>query len=471
MDARRAPGPYGWPYFGSLFDVWRNPLGLLLETRRRYGDVARLRFGPYRCYLLNDPDAIKHVLVDNAKNYQKSRNYIGLKAVLGEGLLTSEGELWRRQRKLAQPAFHRSRLEGFAQTMVRATGDLLTRWEAEGNGATFCIHAEMMRLTFRIVGLTLFSTEVDSDASDVGRALDVAMHWANERAETLLRVPTAIPTPANVRFRRAMKTLDEVVYRVVRDRRERGPGENDLLDMLLSATDEEGRPMNDRLLRDELITMVLAGHETTANLLTWTLVLLSRHPDIERRVRDEARAVLGRAEPTLAHVKDLSYTRSVLEESLRLYPPAWEFERQAIAVDDVGGFDIEAGAIMMISPFVLHRHEGLWSNPEGFDPDRFAPANADSRGKYTYLPFGGGARTCIGNQFAMMEAQIILAMIVRAFRIDVDPSHPIEPEPVITLRPKNGIIVRRIAAGEGSRKLAWSGATAGVEVAGPSASH
>ena len=288
ISKTRAPGPKGLPWFGSVFPAWRDPLGLFLQSRARYGDVVRFKFGPFQYYLVNDPNVVKHVLVDNPKGYTKSRNYLGLKIVLGEGLLTSEGDHWRRQRKLAQPAFHRDKLAGFAAQMSMSTRDMLTRWRAEGSDKTFCVHAEMMRLTFRIVGLTLFSADVDGEASEVGRALDVAMHWANDYAESMFRIPPFIPTPANLRFKKAKKTLDDVVFRLIAERRasasKSGHFGDDLLGMLMAATEDpaEGQTtaragMDDQQLRDEVITMILAGHETTANLLSWTFHLLSKH--------------------------------------------------------------------------------------------------------------------------------------------------------------------------------------------------
>lgn len=441
-NPQTAPGPHGLPWFGSLFPALRDPISLFLQGRERYGDVVHFRFGPYDYYTVNDPDVVKHVLVDNAKAYTKSRNYLGLKVVLGDGLLTSEGDKWRKQRKLSQPAFHRDRLEGFARTMAQSTRDMLGRWTREGSTAVFDIHHEMMRLTFRIVGLTLFSSDVDGDAKEVGAAMEVAMHWANDYAESLVRVPPFVPTPANLRFKRAMKTIDDVVYRLIRERRQAADKGDDLLGMLMEATDD-GTAMNDQQLRDEVITMVLAGHETTANLLSWTFRLLSQHPDIERRVREEAVRVLGDREPGLEDVKPLDYTRRVLDEALRLYPPAWMFERQAVEDDVLGGYPIAKGSIVGFCPYVLHRHPGHWENPEGFDPDRFLPERSQKRPRYAYLPFGGGPRTCIGNHFAMMEAQIILAMVLREHRIELDPSHPVVLDPVITLRPRHGIHVRR----------------------------
>jgi cytochrome P450 len=443
--ASMAPGPKGVPFFGSFFEALRDPLSLFLESRARYGDVVRFEFGPFEYYLVNDPEVVRHVLVDNAKAYTKSRNYLGLRHVLGQGLLTSEGEAWRRQRKLAQPAFHRDRLAGFARQMARSTRDLLRRWD-EGDVREACIHREMMRLTFRIVGLTLFSSDVDGDAKEVGEALDVAMKWANDYAEAMVPIPPFVPTPANVRFKRAMKTLDDVVFRIIAERRRLaaagGGTGDDLLGMLMDARGESGEErMSDRQLRDEVITMVLAGHETTANLLAWSFELLSKHPDVERRVREEAVRVLGDRDPELEDTRSLEYTRRVLDEALRLRPPAWMFERQAIEPDRLGGFDVKRGSIVGLCPYVLHRHPGHWENPEGFDPDRFLPARAERRARYAYLPFGGGPRFCIGNHFALMEAQIILAMIVRERRVELDPAHRVELDPVITLRPKHGLRV------------------------------
>lgn len=430
-----------------------------MRSRESYGDVVFFKFGWLDYFMVADPDVVRHVLVDNAKNYVKSRNYLGLKIVLGEGLLTSEGDEWRRQRKLAQPAFHRSRLAGFAAQMAGATRAMLERWKATppNDGKPFDIHEEMMRLTFRIVGLTLFSADVDGDAKDVGRALDVALRWANDYAESIVRIPPFIPTPANVRFKRAMKVLDGIVYRLIADRRAspRAPGSygDDLLAMLMEAKTEDGEAMTDLQLRDEIITMVLAGHETTANLLSWTFSLLAKHPEIERRVREEALRVLGSTrDPVLEDVKSLEYAKLVIEESLRLYPPAWIFERQSLEPDVIGGFPVKPGNIIGIAPYVLHRHPKFWTDPDVFDPERFRPnaPGSESRPRYAYLPFGGGARTCIGNHFAMMEAQILLAMIVRDERIRLDPNHPLRVDPLITLRPKFGIHVTRSRASRSS---------------------
>jgi cytochrome P450 len=435
----------------------------MMRTRATYGDIAQVKVGPLNYLFVNDPDAVRHVLVDNAKAYTKGRSYLGLKLLLGEGLLTNEGESWRRQRKLAQPAFHRARLAGFADHMSRQTRNTLAEWRTweTGTKSPFCIHEEMMRLTFRIVGRTLFSAEVDGGARDVGRALDTALHWANDYVESFFPVPPSIPTPANVRFNRARGTLDRLVYQLIADRRAqiaagKGSGD-DLLGMLMEAVDDgTGQAMSDQQLRDEIITMVLAGHETTANLLTWMFLLLLRHPDVERRVREEAIRVLGDRDPVLEDVRSLEYTKRVLEEALRLYPPAWIVERQSLTPDVLGGYSVPSESIIAISPYIMHRNPAYWPDPETFDPERFRPERAEARQRYTYLPFGGGPRVCIGNQFAMMEAQIILAMIVRETHLSLVPGHPIALDAAITLRPKHGLRVTRTPAKADRRRAGES---------------
>jgi cytochrome P450 len=437
------------PLIGSVLDVWRDPVALLCQAHREHGDFARMRFGPFDYFMVNDAEALQHVLVQGAKRYVKSRSYAGIKLVLGQGLLTSEGEFWKRQRRLAQPAFHHQRLRGFADTMASCTSDMLPRWDSlAASGEVFDLHAEMMRLTFRIVGLTLFSTDVEGDAQAVGNALGVALDFANEYVNEVVRLPIWLPTPRNVRFRRALATLDQLVFRLI-DEHRRGPERGDLLAMLMQATDESGQErMNDRQLRDEVMTLVLAGHETTANALGWTWRLLAEHPQVLARLRTEADSVLGDRAPRIEDVPKLEYAERVLNESMRLYPPAWCFERQAIAPDEVGGYLVPPGAVVIACPYVLHRSPRYWPDPERFDPERFLPDEVASRRRGVYLPFGDGPRACIGRGFAMMEAKIILAMTAQRYDLALEPGHPIELEPGITLRPRHGLRarVRRAAA-------------------------
>jgi cytochrome P450 len=439
-----APGPRGGLFLGSLFEAQRDPLEFFQRVIATHGDYVSVRFGPFRYMIVNEPDAVRQVLVDNHRNYKKSRNYQGLKLVLGEGLVTSEGDFWRRQRRLAQPAFHKERLASFVRTMVSDTTAMLERWRAGGASGSFDVHHEMMRLTLRIVTRTLFSTDSDADADAVGRAMTVAIDHVNEYSDAIIRIPTWLPTPKNMRFRAARRTLDALVLRIIDERRKATDKPNDLLTMLMSAQDEETREqMTDRQLRDEVMTLVAAGHETTANALTWAFYLLSQHPEAAERVRAEAQSVLGGRSPGIEDLPRLVFAKSVLEETMRLYPPAWIIEREALAEDRLGGYRVRRGSVVAMSPFTLHRNTRYWERPEEFDPDRFSPASAMARPKHAYLPFGGGPRLCIGNAFAMMEAQIILAMVASRWSLALAPGFAVELDPSVTLRPKRGLFMTR----------------------------
>jgi cytochrome P450 len=439
------PGPIGLPFLGSLLQVWSDPLDLLATGVRRFGDTVMFRFGPYRYVLVHKPSDVRHVLLGNHDNYTKSINYQGIKLLLGEGLLTSEGSFWRRQRKLAQPAFHHRHLVSFADTMSRCTEETLERWERRGLDRIVDVHDEMMRLTFRIVGLTLTSTDLEREARAMGEALTVALRFGNDYAESIVKLPLWLPTPNNVRFLRAKGALDATILGIIRERRASGEDIPDLLSTLMHATDEPGAGQNpermtDDQLRDELMTMVLAGHETTANALTFTFYLLSRHPEVARRVEAEVDEVLAGRAPTFADLDRLTYTGWVIDEALRLYPPAWIFERQAIEADELDGYHVPAGTIVAVCPWTLHRHPAYWDNPEGFDPERFS--DSEGRDRYTYMPFGGGPRMCIGNAFAKMEAKIVLASLLRRVHFELVPGTTLALEPSITLRPRGGLPMR-----------------------------
>jgi len=437
----RAPGPRGIPLLGSLFDAWRNPLELLQEGARTHGDVVRFRFGIYHYILVSGLSEIQHVLVKNQKNYIKSRNYQGLKLVLGDGLLTSEGEFWRRQRRLTQPAFHTQRLRGLAATMASLTTDTVARWKAlPADARTLDMHSEMMRLTFRIVGKTLCSSDVEGDAQAIGKAMTIAMQFANDYIEQFQLVPPWLPLPKNLRFHRALKTLDALVYRLIDEHRAQKDHEGDLLGMLMSVTDEaNGEGMTPRQLRDEVMTLVLAGFETTANALAWSLYLLAKHPEEAQKLEEEAMRVLGGREATFEDLPRLEHTERVLQEAMRLYPPAWCFERQTVEADEIGGYAIPKGTTIAICPYVLHRNPAYWEHPDTFDPDRFLPERSTERSRFAYLPFGDGPRICIGKAFAMMEAKIVLATLAGTFRWRLAGADHIEMNPAITLRPKNGM--------------------------------
>jgi cytochrome P450 len=441
LPLERAPGPRGIPIVGSLFDAWRDPLKLLSEGARDHGNVVRFRFGAFQYLLVSGLSEIQYVLVKNQKNYVKSRSYQGVKLVLGEGLLTSEGEFWRRQRRLAQPAFHAQRLRGLVGSMASLTSEAIARWKTlAASGRTLDMHDEMTRLTFRIVGKTLCSTDVEGDAQAIGKAMTVAVQFANEYVEQLVRLPPWLPLPKNFRFKKALTTLDALVYRMIEEHRAESDHEGDLLGMLMSATDDgDGEGMTSKQLRDEVMTLVLAGFETTSNALSWTLYLLTKHPLVAKKVEEEATRVLGGRIATFEDLPRLEYTERVLQESMRLYPPAWCFERAALEADEVGGYSIPAGTTIAVCPYALHRNPAYWENPEAFDPDRFLPERSEARSRFAYLPFGDGPRICIGKSFAMMETKIVLAMMAGAFHLEFAGEDHVELDPGITLRPKNGM--------------------------------
>jgi cytochrome P450 len=392
-------------------------------------------------YLLRHPEHIRYVLQENNKNYgRKTPGYQKLKLALGEGLVTSEGEHWLRQRRIAQPAFHKERIAKFATTMTHAANTMLARWDARTDKEPIDVAKEMMRLTLEVVSATIFSVDVKEVAEGIGRSVTVVLRHVTDRITSILGFIDDLPTPANRRFKQALAELDDFILKSIRERRGSNRDPGDLLSMLLGARDEEtGATMNDVQLRDELVTMFGAGHETTANALTWTFYLLSKHPAVERKLTQELSKVLGGRTAEIADLERLPYLRFVVKESMRLIPPVWSIGRHAAATDSVGGFEISEGAIVITSPYVTHHDPNLWDNAEGFDPERWETPRVQDLPRFAYFPFGGGPHQCIGNSFALLEAELILATILSRYRLDLLPGHPVEMEPTITLRPRHGM--------------------------------
>ncbi|GIV95852.1 MAG: cytochrome P450 [Herpetosiphonaceae bacterium] len=439
-EDKTPPGPRGNLLWGSASAIRRDILGFFLHAVREYGDIIRYRFMIWPGYFVNHPDYVKHILIDNNRNYNKNTpGFETLRWIVGNGLVTSEGDLWLRQRRLMQPSFHKQRLASFATVMTQAAAETAESWEQIARrGEVLDVDEEMMRLTLKIAGLTLFSMDISGKADTVGQAFTYANKFVTEYLYR--RIPRNLPLPRNRKFEEALRTLDQVVSAIIRERRARGEDTGDLLSMLLHARDEDtGEGMDDRQLRDEVMTLLLAGHETTANALTWTWYLLSKHPLVMRRLQSELAEVLGGRLPTVDDLPKLCYTRMVIDEALRLYPPAWMMSRQATEDDEIGGYRIPAKTIVFFSPYVVHRHPSFWENPEGFDPERFTPERSAGRPRFAYLPFGGGPRLCIGNNFALMEAQLILATLAQRYQLELVPGHRVEPEPLITLRPRYGL--------------------------------
>jgi cytochrome P450 len=433
------PSLPGVPWLGSLPDLQKNPLHVMARATLDYAPAVRLPLPIVESLVVSDPALVEHILVTHSRNYVKqTRGYDMLRKVLGNGLVTSEGEFWKRQRRIAQPAFHRERLVGFGDTMTRAATELVDGWTP---GVPFDAAEAFMRVTLRLVGETLLSSDVTSEASAVGRAITVALEHLIHRTLHPFGLPEWVPTPRNVRFHRALKALDDVVLGLIAERRRGGGPTGDLLAMLMEAKDPEtGEGMSDAQLRDEVMTIFLAGHETTANALAWTVVLLGRAPEVERRVVDELQAVLGGRAPTMADVPKLPYLGMVLKESMRLYPPVWTLARRVVEAETVRGVTFEKDALVFLCTYALHRHPGFWSDPEAFDPSRWAPG-APPPPKGAYLPFSTGQRKCIGDTFATVEATLILATVLSRVHLALVPGQTFEPEPVITLRPKGGVQV------------------------------
>jgi cytochrome P450 len=443
----RPPGPRGFPVLGMLPAVRRNPLRVFTDAARRFGDVVYLQIGPRHGYLITNPSDVRHVLQDNARNYHKSPLYEKLRMSLGNGLLTSEDEFWLRQRRIAQPAFHRQRIAALAGVMVDAARDVASRWDAIASSARLVdIDDEMMRLTRTVVLRALLGGDLGPAADKVDEAWTIINQYVGESFWSL-GIADRFPTPKQRRFQAARAVLKGAVEHVIAHRRHVPSETVDLLSLLLSARDEEtGEAMTDEQLRVEVTTFLLAGQETTSLALAWTWYLLSQHADVRQRLEQELDSVLGGRLPEFADLDHLRYTRMVIEESMRLYPPAWGFSRQALGDDRLGGFLLPRGWLAFVIPYVLHRLPAFWPEPDRFDPDRFSPERSAPPPKFAYLPFGAGPRQCIGNHFAMVEAQLIVATLAQLYRPHLAPGHRIEPWPLITLRPRFGmpmIIERR----------------------------
>ena len=417
------PGPRSWVPGESLRAMQRDPLSFLTRIARDFGDVAHFTFGPQHLYLVNHPDLIRDVLVTKQRSFMKGRALQRTKLLLGEGLLTSEGDLHLRQRRLMQPAFHRDRIARYAEVMVANAQRTADSWR---DGETIDIAQEMVRLTLSIVAQTLFgSHDVADEADEISRALTELMELFTILLNPFTEWLQKLPLPRMKATQRAIDRLDATIFRMIEERRRSGVDRGDLLSMLLLAQDEEGGGgMTDRQVRDEAMTLFLAGHETTANALSWTWYLLAQYPEVEKRLHEEGE----------------EYARMVLAESMRLYPPAWIIGRLALEDIEIGGYTIPRGGIAIVSQYVMHRDPRFWPDPERFDPQRFADESA--RPKFAYFPFGGGSRICIGEGFAWMEGVLVLRTLAKKWSLSLAQPLPVVPKPVITLRPRGGIKMR-----------------------------
>jgi cytochrome P450 len=410
--------------------LWRDPLGSLLALARRYGDVTRWRFRGTDYTLLVNPEHIRQVLVTDHHAFTKGRVLHEVKGLLGDGLLTSEGDRHRRQRRLLQPAFQHERVAALANDMVAAAADVSSRWYG---GRRLDIHQEMMRLTLDVVGRALFCADLDGHAAAIGDALGTILERQARSVRPFSRALDRLPTPARHRHERAQERLEDVVAHLIAAGQASDPADRGLLAALTDGSKQQAR--------DEAMTILLTGHETMANALTWTWAMLARHPHVEQTLHRELDDVLGGALPTAAHVSALRYTEMVFRETLRLFPPVWRIGRRALADYEIDGYLIRAGSIVVMSPFVTQRDERFFSQPLEFEPGRWESEKACGRPRFSYFPFGGGPRVCIGEGFALVEGKLLLATLAQRWRPRPTLDHDVRPQPLVTLRPKGGLPV------------------------------
>ncbi len=439
LAASKPVGPKGRFLFGNLLEFNRDPLNYLTWCARQYGDVVYLSAPFLSFYLINHPDLIEYVLVTNNRNFIKDQSLRvrSARRLFGNGLLTSDGEFWIRQRRLAQPAFHREQIAAYGEVMVASTGRMIDTWQV---GQVRDIHQDMMHLTLEIVVETLFGIDAAQEALEVNEAMEVLARQFASQA-TFIGILDLLPTPGHRRFERAATRLDEIIFRIIQKRRSSYSTRSDLLSLLLQAQDEDGGRMTDQQLRDEGMTLFLAGHETTALALSWAWYLLAQNPAVESRLIAELQETLNGRAPTFADLPHLRFTEMVVKEAMRLYPPAWMIGREALQDCEIGGYRVPRGAQVAMSQWVMHRDPRYFDLPGEFNPERWAGLQLKSLPRYVYFPFGGGPRLCIGNTFAMMEATLVLATIAQRFHLAVAPGHTVTPLPSITLRPREGVKV------------------------------
>jgi len=428
--------------FKMMPEFRRDAIETFENIAERFGGIVRFR-GLWTSYLLTDPSHVEHVLQTNSRNYNKGRVYKELTPSTGEGLFVTDGEVWRRQRRLAQPAFHRDRIASFAQIMTDTTEQMLQRWEKYfDDGINFDVGDEMTEVTLGIVSKALLSRDLSGEADVVNRSFGVIREHTMRRLTSFLKLPQNFPSRANRRFRNAIAQADEIVYKIIAERRAEREDPQDLLSMLMSARDDEtGETMSDKELRDQALTIIGAGYETTTQALTWLWYLLAKHPHVEERLHAELERVLGGRTPAFEDVPKLRYTLMAFQEAMRLYPPAWMLSRTAVDDDEIGGHRIPAKSEILLLLYVTHRDPKHWGDPAAFDPEHFSPEQTAGRARFAYFPFGGGPRQCIGNNFAQMEAQLIIATVAQKYRLRLTTEGEIKPEPAVTLRPRGGVKV------------------------------
>lgn len=434
------PGPKGWPILGNVPELARDQLGFFSSIACQYGDVARFKIGSHSGVLVSDPNLAEQILVKQHGSYRKNSFFWRqVTALFGSGLLTSEGAAWQRQRRMAAPAFVSPTLESYAPIMVDATDEILRTWSS---GQVRNVHTDMLSLTMKVASRTLFGCDVEEDTRMMEKDNEALQNEIDSRLSRPFVIPDWVPLPGHMRYLRAIARTDKMVAKIIERRRASPTNDVNLLSRLMLARDETGNPMSDRQLRDEVVTFLLAGQETTALALSWTWYLLGQYPDVDAKLGLELRKVLGARAPHVGDITQLPYTQHVITEAMRLYPPAWIVGRETAETCKIGKYTIPPGATVFISPWVLHRSSRFFDEPAAFKPERWAGTLSRDLPRFAYMPFGGGPRICIGQRFAIMEACLILATIAQKFSVEWLSDRPVIPQPSITLRPKHGVWVR-----------------------------
>ncbi len=441
---KHIPLTKGLPLVGSLPQVIKNPFGYFKQAQETYGDIYNLNLGISKMLIVNHPRHMQHILVDNAQNYRKGgAMWDAVRAMLGNGLVVSEGSFWLRQRRMMNPQFHRQRLAALNDLMVNAIAEALDTWEKSANGSDFNVATAFSELTMKVITRTLFGTGLSTEEMDrVSKAMNYALTYVIQ-AIVLSSLPSWMPAPGKKEFERSIKQIDETVYRIIADSRKDNGESNHLMAMLLDMVDDEtGEGMTDQQLRDEVTTLFLAGYETTSIALSWAFDLLTHHPDVMDKLQAEVDAAIGDRLPTFADLMKLPYSRMIIQETLRIRPAAWQLPRTAVEDDEIDGYRISAGTTITSLIYMCHYHPEEWDNPDVFDPERFQPDKTEKRHKFAYMPFGAGQRKCIGMDFALMEAQLALAMVAQRYKLTKATENLAEPQLSTTLRPKGGVIVK-----------------------------
>ncbi len=437
------PGPKGRKLIQVMLQLSREPLPHLFELARDYGDVVHVGLGSFQLYFINHPDYLYEILVRQAAKVRKPRSLSRpIAEFLGTGLLVSDGEYWKQQRRTIQPAFHHKQVEGYAQVMVDSIRDVMISWD---NGAVYDIDHEMMRMTLPMVTRSLFQMDVSYAVDDIAEAVKIIQKISYRQGQTPLPLPLWVPLPNHIRKQSAMERLDEIVARIIQQGRKAEKGGSDLLSMLMDSVDDTGNSLTDQQVRDEVMTVLLAGHESTANALTWMWYLLAQYPDVQEKLLAELESVLGDAPPTAEDLRRLPYNHLVVKEALRLYPPAWALPREPIEDIMIGGYRIPKGSLVIGVPYVIQRDARYYPEPNRFMPERFENERERNIPQYAYIPFGSGPRFCVGNTFALMAMQFILASVHRRFRFELTAGETVSTDPLLTLRPKHGMFMRVIA--------------------------